>query len=103
MKSGNWIKSGEPWVWLNAAAVSACLLLVGGLLFLITIRGAGHFWPQSVYEFTVADAGGKPSRVVGQIREAERVPWNVSARKRKRSQAMVASSRDFCSRPATGS
>ena len=74
MKSGNWIKSGEPWVWLNAAAVSVCILLVGGLLFLITIRGAGHFWPQSVYEFTVADAGGNPSRVVGQIRETERVP-----------------------------
>ena len=29
-----WMKSGAPWVWLNAAAVSACIALVGGLLLL---------------------------------------------------------------------
>jgi len=38
-----WIASGAPWVWLNAAAVSACILLVAGLLALIAWRGLGHF------------------------------------------------------------
>ena len=62
------------WVWLNAAAVSACILLVLGLLLLITVRGLGHFWPTGVHEFTVLDEHGHRSRLVGQIRERERVP-----------------------------
>jgi len=63
-----------PWVWLNAAAVSACILLVLGLILLITVRGLGHFWPTRVHEFTVLDEHGDRSRLVGQIRERERVP-----------------------------
>ena len=38
-----WIKSGVPWVWLNAAAVTASITLVAGLLLLIAARGLGHF------------------------------------------------------------
>ena len=30
-----WIRSGTPWVWVNAAAVSASIILVVGLLMLI--------------------------------------------------------------------
>jgi phosphate transport system permease protein len=74
MKLGKWIHSGAPWVWLNAAAVSACILLVVGLLLLIAVRGVGHFWPSSVYEFIVQDSTGGQTRLVGQIREKETVP-----------------------------
>jgi phosphate transport system permease protein len=66
--------SGAPWIWLNAAAVSACILLVGGLLLLITLRGIGHFWPASVYEFILLDEHGEQTRLVGQIREKESIP-----------------------------
>ena len=65
-----------PWLWLNAAAVSACILLVLGLLLLITVRGLGHFWPTRVHEFTVLDEHGDRSRLVGQIREREKVPMD---------------------------
>ena len=68
------IARDTPWVWLNAAAVSACILLVLGLLLLITVHGLGHFWPTRVHEFTVLDEHGDRSRLVGQIRERERVP-----------------------------
>ena len=74
MKLGKWIHTGAPWVWLNAAAVSASILLVGGLLLLLTLRGTGHFWPTAVHEFISLDEQGAQTRLVGQIREQEHVP-----------------------------
>jgi phosphate transport system permease protein len=61
-----WFKSGEPWVWLNAAAVSACLILVVGLLSLVAVRGLGHFWPGQVVEYRYEDANGT-STLVGEV------------------------------------
>lgn len=43
-----WFKSGEPMIWLNAAAVSLSVIAVVGLLLLLTVRGLGHFWPSDV-------------------------------------------------------
>ncbi|MBN7798960.1 phosphate ABC transporter permease PstA [Parahaliea mediterranea] len=43
-----WIKSGEPMIWLNAAAVSLSVVAVLGLLFLLAVRGFSHFWPRDV-------------------------------------------------------
>jgi phosphate transport system permease protein len=68
------IAGDTPWVWLNAAAVSACILLALGLLMLIATRGLGHFWPAKVHEFTVLDEHGERTRLVGQVRERETVP-----------------------------
>jgi phosphate transport system permease protein len=76
MKLGRWFDTGAPWVWLNAAAVSASILLVGGLLLLLTLRGAGHFWPTAVHEFISLDEHGAQTRLVGQIREMEHVPMD---------------------------
>jgi len=45
-----WFNSGEPMIWLNAAAVSTSLIIVVGLLALIAVRGLGHFWPKPVME-----------------------------------------------------
>ncbi len=53
-----WIRSGAPWVWLNAAAVSTSILLVAGLLLLIAARGMGHFWPAAVHEIVYQEADG---------------------------------------------
>lgn len=61
-----WFKSGEPWVWLNAAAVSTCLILVVGLLSLVAVRGLGHFWPAQVVEYRYQD-GEQTSTIVGEI------------------------------------
>jgi phosphate transport system permease protein len=69
----DWIKSGAPWVWLNAAAVSASILLVVGLLALIAARGLGHFWPAATYEITYLETDGSRSRFAGQIRDREQV------------------------------
>ena len=49
-KKPGFFKSGTPWVWLNAGAVSVSIIMVVGLLLLIAVRGLGHFWPKTVWE-----------------------------------------------------
>lgn len=71
-KLKNWFASGEPWVWLNAAAVSTSLLMVFGLLALIAYNGLGHFWPADLLEAELVD-GDKKSVLIGEIRETETV------------------------------
>ena len=69
-----WIDSGAAWVWLSAAAVAFCLVLLFGLLGLITLNGLGHFWPGRVL---VADyqPPGQPMRVVaGEVIDSEMIP-----------------------------
>ncbi len=61
-----WFKSGSPWVWLNAAAVSTSLILVVGLLLLIAFRGLGHFWPADIVEYRYQDPSGSTT-VIGEI------------------------------------
>ena len=69
-----WIRSGAPYVWLNASAVSACILLVVGLLGLIAVRGMGHFWPAAVVEVVYQQTDGTRVTLTGQITEREEVP-----------------------------
>jgi len=61
-----WFKSGTPWVWLNAAAVSASLIMVIGVLGLILVRGAGHFWPSDVIEFSYQEKDGAIQTLIGE-------------------------------------
>jgi phosphate transport system permease protein len=89
-----WIAEGTPWVWLNAAAVSACILLVVGLLLLIGVRGFAHFWPLSVQEIVYQQADGSEIMVVGQIREREK----VTAMRLRESGLVVAEGSEFVTR-----
>jgi phosphate transport system permease protein len=68
-----WIKSGAPWIWLNAGAVSISLVMVVGLLALIAVRGLGHFWPAAVVETTYREADGTEIRVLGEVSQSETV------------------------------
>ncbi len=62
----HWFKSGAPWIWLNAAAVSTCLIMVVGVLGLVVIRGVGHFWPSEVVQITYEETGGKTQTIIGE-------------------------------------
>ncbi len=66
-------KSGIPWIWLNAGAVSISMIMVIGLLVLIAVRGLGHFWPKTVYEIEY-DNGNEFVQIVGERVETEKVP-----------------------------
>ena len=66
-----WIQSGAPYIWLNAGAVSVCLIMVTGLILLIAWRGLGHFWPAQVIEFHYFDKNGSLYKVIGEIVDEE--------------------------------
>jgi phosphate transport system permease protein len=61
-----WFKSGTPWVWLNAAAVSTCLIMVVGVLGLVVVRGVGHFWPSEVVQISYQEPDGKLQTIIGE-------------------------------------
>ena len=69
---GDWVKSGKPWIWLNAAAVSASLIMVLGLLGLIAVNGLGHFWPSVLWDMQYRTPDGSVQRLIGEITETER-------------------------------
>jgi len=69
----NWFKSGAPWIWLNAGAVSISVVMVVGLIGLIAFRGLGHFWPANVVEMSYLDPNGQEQRLLGEIVESETV------------------------------
>ncbi len=61
-----WFKSGVPWIWLNAAAVSISIIMVVGVLGLVTVRGVGHFWPSQVMQFRYQEEGAQPRTIIGE-------------------------------------
>lgn len=73
-KPPGWFAGGHPWVWLNAGAVSVCVIMVVGLLGLIAARGMGHFWPAAILQATYSEKNGTPHRVIGEIVDEESVP-----------------------------
>lgn len=71
----DWFKSGTPWVWLNAGAVSISVIMVVGLLGLIAVRGLEHFWPAAVVEADLLAQDGSHRVIAGEVVQVE----NVSA------------------------
>lgn len=67
-----WWRSGSPWIWLNAAAVSASLVMVIGLLILTAYNGLGHFWPHAVWQFDYRAPGdSQVTRLLGEVTDTE--------------------------------
>lgn len=69
-----WIKSGNPWIWLTAGAVSISLLMVVGVLGLLTVKGLVYFWPNDVVEISYLQKDGKQQILIGEIYDEEHVP-----------------------------
>jgi phosphate transport system permease protein len=63
-----WFKSGEPMIWLNAAAVALSVLAVTGLILLLAVRGFSHFWPKDVLVTTISYQGSERT-VMGEVVE----------------------------------
>ncbi len=73
LSTREWLKSGEPFIWVNAAAVTLSTVAVVGVLALIAVRGLGHFWPADVVQAQYALQGEAPRRVLGELVESETV------------------------------
>lgn len=74
----SWFKSGNPWIWLNAAAVSACLIMIFGVLGLIVVRGIGHFWPTGVTQFSYDGGHGQVKTILGEIVDTSTTPAAIA-------------------------
>jgi len=68
----SWVKSGSPWIWLNAGAVAISVIMVVSLIALIGVRGLAHFWPADVLQATYSQ-GGNSRTVIGEIVQSEQV------------------------------
>ncbi|MFU8816056.1 MAG: phosphate ABC transporter permease PstA [Pseudomonadales bacterium] len=71
---GAWFASGEPWIWLNAAAVGLSIVAVSGILLLLAVRGFAHFWPAQVALISYEDSLQRQQTVLGEIVDRERLP-----------------------------
>lgn len=74
----SWIKSGAPWIWLHAGAVSLCMIMVVGLLGLIAIRGFGHFWPADLLYTTIQETDGTQRKVLAEHVRSETITAAVA-------------------------
>jgi phosphate transport system permease protein len=72
-KLRTWLSSGEPWVWLNAAAVGVSIAAVLGVLLLIAVRGLSHFWPKPVLLVEYRDESGS-THLLGELADTETIP-----------------------------
>lgn len=66
----HWFVSGEPWIWMNAAAVGISITAVVGLLLLIAVKGFAHFWPSDITRIEYK-AGEQTLAVFGEIVERD--------------------------------
>ena len=73
-----WFKSGAPWIWLNAAAVSLSLIMVVGVLGLVIGRGVGHFWPHQVSQFSYQELNKQPQIIIGEKVETSITPASMA-------------------------
>ncbi len=70
----SWFKSGSPWIWMNAGAVSIAIIMTVGLLAVIAVRGLGHFWPADIIEASYQVPGEQARMMAGEVVQKEEIP-----------------------------
>jgi len=63
-------RRGEPAIWFSGAGLGVSLLLIGGMVALILIKGFGFFWPGALAEVTLRDG----RVLLGEIVAREGIP-----------------------------
>ena len=69
----DWVKSGSPFIMLNAGAVAISIIMVIGLIGFIAAKGLVHFWPAEIVEAEYTLPGNAPANILGQITDSEMV------------------------------
>ncbi|HSW14874.1 MAG TPA: phosphate ABC transporter permease PstA [Solimonas sp.] len=70
---GAYVKSGAPYVWVTAAAISVAFIITVALLLLTASRGLPHFWPADLMQTVYQEPGKEPQRLLAEIRSSEEV------------------------------
>ena len=68
-----WVRGGEPLIWINAAAVTISGIAVVALLALLAVRGFSNFWPAPIMDAQYVQPGEQPQRIIGQLVESKEV------------------------------
>lgn len=68
-----YVKSGSPYVWLTAAAISMAFMITLALLLLTASRGLPHFWPADLVRAQYAAPGEPVEPILAEIRSTEEV------------------------------
>jgi phosphate transport system permease protein len=68
-----YVKSGSPYVWLTAAAISVAFMITLALLILTAARGLPHFWPADVMQGQYTAPGEPAEPILAEIRSTEEV------------------------------
>jgi phosphate transport system permease protein len=63
-----WFRSGSPWIWLNAAAVSTCFDSGDWIVGLIMARGIGHFWLSPIVQISYVE-DGQAKTIIGESKQ----------------------------------
>ena len=69
-----WFRTGKPWIWLTAGAVSVSLVAVIGLVLMIGWRGLSFFWPTAIHQMTIETTTGETRTLIGEVYDSEEVP-----------------------------
>lgn len=70
---GAYIKSGQPYVWVTAAAISVAFIITLALLILTAARGLPHFWAADVLQASYRAPGETAQPILAEIRSTEEV------------------------------
>ena len=68
-----YVKSGQPYIWLTAAAISVAFIITCALLVLTAARGLPHFWPADMLQASYQQPGAEAVPVLAEIRSMEEV------------------------------
>jgi phosphate transport system permease protein len=68
-----YVRSGAPYVWVTAAAISVAFIITLALLILTAARGLPHFWPADLVQARYVPVGEEPVTVLAEIRSTEEV------------------------------
>ncbi|TAJ52080.1 MAG: phosphate ABC transporter permease PstA [Nevskiaceae bacterium] len=69
----SYVKSGQPYVWLTAAAISVSFIITVALLCLTAARGMPHFWPADLLKAEYQEPGAEPVPMLAELVSEEEV------------------------------
>lgn len=70
---GSYVKSGQPYVWMTAAAISVAFIITVALLLLTAARGMPHFWPADLLQAEYVEPGAAPVPMLVEMMSDEEV------------------------------
>jgi phosphate transport system permease protein len=69
----HYVRSGQPYVWITAAAIATSIIITVALLALTMVRGMGHFWPADLMQARYEQPGQTPQPLLAEVRSVEDV------------------------------